>query len=282
MTTTICLISNEVSVSVRAMADGMHRAGTECYTARVYGLAQNEEAKDASFEILYLNDAITAADIKSVEKFCRGNRKKFFLYGTEEQIMMAKGVATEGSVDGFFVRPMNAADIVGQIFDIVLGDDTPVREGPLTMNIDELMNDLAEGRSTASSFMPSKKHILAVDDSGPMLRTIKGWFEPEYKVSLVNSAVNAFTFLAANKPDLILLDYNMPACSGPQFIQMIRSEEALKDIPVFFLTEKGDRKSVQEVVNLKPQGYLLKSMMPSEIITRVREFLDGGPGRRAL
>jgi len=123
-----------------------------------------------------------------------------------------------------------------------------------------------------NSLEVQKKHILVVDDSGTMLRTIKGWLEDKYRVSMVNSAVNAISFLSTNTPDLILLDYEMPVCSGPMMLQMIRSEIKTENIPVIFLTSKGDRESVQAVLSLKPQGYLLKTMAPDQIIASIDGF----------
>lgn len=118
----------------------------------------------------------------------------------------------------------------------------------------------------------AKRHILVVDDSGTFLRTIKGMLSGRYRVSMVNSAANAITFLATNKPDLILLDYEMPVCDGPQLLQMIRSESATSQIPVIFLTGKDDKESVQKVLALKPQGYLLKTLPPEKIIESVDKF----------
>jgi len=117
-----------------------------------------------------------------------------------------------------------------------------------------------------------KKHILVVDDSGDFLRTIKGWLSPRYRVSMVNSAANAISFLATNKPDLILLDYEMPVCPGPQLLEMIRAESATSSIPVIFLTGKDDKESVSKVLALKPQGYLLKTLDSTQIIESIDKY----------
>ena len=105
-----------------------------------------------------------------------------------------------------------------------------------------------------------------------MLRTIKGWLDGKYRVSMVNSATSAISFLAINKPDLILLDYEMPICSGPQMLGMLRAEIKTETIPVIFLTSKGDKESVAAVLSLKPQGYLLKSMPPNAIVEAIDNF----------
>ena len=117
-----------------------------------------------------------------------------------------------------------------------------------------------------------KKKILVVDDSGAMLRNVKSWLGSRYDVILANSGAMAIKYLGMSRPDLVLLDYEMPVCDGKQVLEMIRTETEFVDIPVFFLTSKGDRESVMNVMALKPEGYLLKTMEPVQIVAAVDEF----------
>lgn len=119
-----------------------------------------------------------------------------------------------------------------------------------------------------------KKQILVVDDSGAALRNIKSWLEDKYHVSLANSAAMAIKYLALNRPDLILLDYEMPICDGKQVLEMIRYEKDFAGIPVMFLTGKNDKDSVMQVTALKPDGYLLKSMEPAQIVQKIDYFFS--------
>lgn len=88
----------------------------------------------------------------------------------------------------------------------------------------------------------------------------------KYKVSEADSSIAAIQSITVNKPDLIMLDYEMPVCDGRQALEMIRSQKNTADIPVVFLTGKGDRESVRRVMSLKPEGYLLKTMPDEEIL----------------
>ncbi len=119
-----------------------------------------------------------------------------------------------------------------------------------------------------------KKRILVVDDDGTMLRTIKSWLSEKYQVFMVNSGMSAITFLAKNKVDLILLDYEMPVTTGPQVLEMLRSESETSSIPVMFLTVKSDKESVMNVLSLKPEKYLLKTMPSAELIANIDEFFE--------
>jgi CheY-like chemotaxis protein len=119
-----------------------------------------------------------------------------------------------------------------------------------------------------------QKKILAVDDSGSMLRSVKEWLEGRYNVYLANSAAMAIKYLSLNKPDLVLLDYEMPVVDGKQVLEMIRTETEFADIPVMFLTNKSSIDGYENVKYLHPEGYLLKSMDSSQIVNEINMFFD--------
>ena len=116
------------------------------------------------------------------------------------------------------------------------------------------------------------RKVMVVDDSAVMLTLAKSWLEDKYDVTLANSGTMAIKYLSLDRPDLILLDYEMPIVSGKTIFEMIRSEPDFAKIPVIFLTGQNDKKTIMEVLELKPDGYLLKSMEPGEIIKAVDEF----------
>ena len=105
-------------------------------------------------------------------------------------------------------------------------------------------------------------------------RNVKGWLEDKYQVILANSGAMAIKYLSTNRPDLVLLDYEMPIVDGKQVLGMIRSESEFSDIPVIFLTSKGDKESVMQVMDLKPDGYLLKTMPPEQIKQSIDTFFQ--------
>ena len=119
-----------------------------------------------------------------------------------------------------------------------------------------------------------KKKILVVDDSDFMLETMQQLLGTDYEVLTATSGLSAFRSITLDRPDLILLDYEMPVCKGSQILEMIRSEKDFADIPVIFLTSRVDRESVKKVVELKPQGYLSKSLTPDLVKKEVDQFFE--------
>ncbi len=119
-----------------------------------------------------------------------------------------------------------------------------------------------------------KKSILIVDDDPSYMGLIREWIKGTYKVSMANSGLQAIKWLGMNTADLILLDYEMPVTSGPQVLEMLRSDPETASIPVFFLTGKSDKNSVMQVMSLKPQNYLLKTIEKEELLHNLDQFFS--------
>lgn len=119
-----------------------------------------------------------------------------------------------------------------------------------------------------------KEQILVVDDSDFMRSNIIRLLGDDYDMIESSSSVSAIKSITVNRPDLILLDYEMPICDGRQTLEMIRSDKDIADIPVIFLTGRGDAESVKKVMSLRPEDYLLKTMPEDEIKKTINEFFE--------
>ncbi len=117
-----------------------------------------------------------------------------------------------------------------------------------------------------------KKSILIVDDDPQYLTMVREWLKSSYKVIMANSGLQAIKMLGKSKVDLILLDHEMPVTSGPQVLEMLRSDPETSSIPVMFLTGKGDKESVMAVVALRPEGYMLKTIEKNELLNNLKEY----------
>ncbi len=242
----VLFIGEATSFIINAVKEGLKAAGFETTFCKLDVSEISKISDRPTYVFIY-------ADEKAVEEtealiyirdLCMEEDKRIFLIGYTEEIERIKDMIPSEYLGECYERPINVKKI----------------------------SENLKMMATVSSSEDLKKHILVVDDSGTMLRTIKGWLEGKYRVSMANSATSAISFLAINQPDLILLDYEMPVCSGPMMLGMIRSEIKTESIPVIFLTSKGDKESVASVLSLRPQGYLLKSMAPSAIIESIDNF----------
>lgn len=121
-----------------------------------------------------------------------------------------------------------------------------------------------------------KKRILVVDDNGTALRTIRAMLEDTYEVALAISGAQAMTSIGKKRPDLILLDYEMPVCDGRMTLEMIRADEELTSIPVVFLTAVNNRENIEAVLKLKPAGYMLKPPVKETLLAEIEKILNAG------
>lgn len=122
----------------------------------------------------------------------------------------------------------------------------------------------------------ARQKILVVDDSMTIRRAMKGLLEDRYQVQLAESGVAAIRAISLNRPDLVLLDYEMPVCDGKQTLEMLRSEPSFADIPVFFLTGRSDPEVVRKLLSLKPAGYLLKDLKQGDMKKKIEDFFAKG------
>ncbi|MBR4668910.1 MAG: response regulator [Butyrivibrio sp.] len=117
-----------------------------------------------------------------------------------------------------------------------------------------------------------RKSILIVDDDPTYIQMVREWLKDTYRVGMANSGTQAVAWLASNKADLILLDYDMPVLDGPKVMEMLQSEAFSSSIPVMFLTGKNDISSVTNVISLKPADYLLKSISRDKLLLTLDNF----------
>jgi hemerythrin-like metal-binding protein len=137
----------------------------------------------------------------------------------------------------------------------------------------KVYNELSEIEKYLKKREDSRQKILVVDDSITIRQGIKQLLRINYDVSAASSATSAIRAITLNRPDLVLLDYEMPVCDGRHVFEMLRSEEEFADIPVMFLTSKDDEEVVTKILSLKPEGYLLKYLKATEIKKRIDDYL---------
>lgn len=123
--------------------------------------------------------------------------------------------------------------------------------------------------------MPS---ILLVEDSEDDYEaTVRAFKKANLRnaISWCRSGQEAIDFLKTEKPGMILLDLNMPGMDGRKTLQVIKENEALKQIPVIILTTSGDEKDIQACYRMGANTYVQKPVSFTgliEAITRLKEY----------
>ncbi|OGS48678.1 MAG: hypothetical protein A3J79_01245 [Elusimicrobia bacterium RIFOXYB2_FULL_62_6] len=117
--------------------------------------------------------------------------------------------------------------------------------------------------------------ILAIDDDPMMQQVLKATLQPEGYEFLVSPDGKAGLLkAAADKPDLIILDVNLPDMTGMDVCRALKAGQATKHIPVIMLTGEA-REVVNRVEGLDTgaEDYLFKPVSPRLLVSRIKSLL---------
>jgi CheY-like chemotaxis protein len=129
---------------------------------------------------------------------------------------------------------------------------------------------------------PQPAPILLVEDNPGDVRLTKEAFKQgriENDLSVVSTGAEALDFLSrrgeyadAPRPDLILLDLNLPGKDGEDVLEDLRDDPQLRSIPVIVLTSSRAEEDIVRSYELHANAYLTKPVDPDEFIETVRAF----------
>ena len=121
--------------------------------------------------------------------------------------------------------------------------------------------------------MSNAINILLVDDDLKNSMLLKRFLEVEgYCVTYANNGTIGWELYHTSKPDLILLDINMPEMNGFELAQKIR--EVNQKVLIFFLTDRTEKDDRLKGFSLKGNDYIPKPFYPEELIAKIKERFE--------
>lgn len=119
-----------------------------------------------------------------------------------------------------------------------------------------------------------RRHIVIVDDEPVNLELAENALEGEYKLTKLISGEQLFKFLARIKPDMILLDIQMPQMDGYDVLEAIIENPETADIPVIFLTSQEDLESEKLGFRLGAKDFIKKPFNNEVMHARIRSQIE--------
>ena len=95
-----------------------------------------------------------------------------------------------------------------------------------------------------------------------------------YEVVAASNGEDAVRTASRERPDLVLMDVRMPRMTGYDACRMMKANPDLRDVPVVFLSAKGQESEIQSGLEAGAEEYLLKPFSPAELTNRVRGILS--------
>ena len=127
-------------------------------------------------------------------------------------------------------------------------------------------------------------NVLLVEDNEGDIELTERAFERgnlTATLSVTHNGAEAIEYLSrqgrfsdAVKPDLILLDLNMPRMGGHQFLEIVKQDEKLKSIPVIVLTSSSAPKDIRGCYERHANCYILKPFDPLKFMDMIKQVED--------
>jgi len=120
-----------------------------------------------------------------------------------------------------------------------------------------------------------KPTILLVDDQPQISKILNDVLSKKgYTIALAFNGEIAYQKALEIKPSLIIMDIMMPVLSGFEAARKIKSHIELREIPIIFLTAKGQDSDREEAENIGAAGFVTKPFSPKFLLNLVEDILN--------
>lgn len=116
-------------------------------------------------------------------------------------------------------------------------------------------------------------NILVVDDEERVALSIERSLRREYQIRVANNGGEALKIARREKPDLVILDINMPGMDGLEVCRELRNDPMLKAVPILFLTARDRVDDRIDGLEAGADDYLTKPFDVRELLLRVQAIL---------
>lgn len=144
------------------------------------------------------------------------------------------------------------------------------------MNIEDKINtnDLEQNSEILKEF--PHLTVMIIDDNKLFRKFINKVIEINFgcKIIEVEHPKEAFEYLKTGKPDLMLLDMEMPYMDGHTFLKLLRRSDFTKDIPVIPITAINSKELILNLSKYKIEDFIIKSAEPEVMIQKIKKVLS--------
>jgi chemosensory pili system protein ChpA (sensor histidine kinase/response regulator) len=156
----------------------------------------------------------------------------------------------------------------------ILGDGSIV----LILDINALVRagaPVVELKSAAPTPTDDRPLALVVDDSITVRRVTERFLERNgLRAMTAKDGIDAISVLQEAKPDIILLDIEMPNMDGYEFATHVRNDDRVADVPIIMITSRVGDKHRARAIEIGVNDYLGKPYQDSQLLDAIRRLLD--------
>lgn len=150
-------------------------------------------------------------------------------------------------IDGYLVKPINKIDLQNKVLEVFDKKSEPVVK---------------------------RKTILLVDDDMVYLKQVNNMLMDKYNAVMINSPKLALEYLSRHVPDVIILDFQMPAYNGANVMGIIKNNAVGQEVPVIILSGMEKEKVIEECKDYNPMAFLSKPISKKELEATIEQALN--------
>jgi chemosensory pili system protein ChpA (sensor histidine kinase/response regulator) len=164
------------------------------------------------------------------------------------------------------VRGISGATILGDgRIVLILDINALVRQGAPVVELKKAAPSPADQRPLA----------LVVDDSITVRRVMERFLQRNgLRVATAKDGLDAISALAEHKPDIILLDIEMPRMDGYEFAKHVRNDERVSDVPIIMITSRSGDKHRARAIEIGVNDYLGKPYQDARLLEAIQRLLE--------
>ncbi|MCI0518485.1 MAG: response regulator, partial [Woeseiaceae bacterium] len=164
------------------------------------------------------------------------------------------------------IRGISGATILGDgRIVLILDVNALVRKGAPVVELKKAAPTPADQRPLA----------LVVDDSITVRRVMERFLQRNgMRVVTAKDGLDAISVLSDNKPDIILLDIEMPRMDGYEFAKHVRNDERVSDVPIIMITSRAGDKHRARAIEIGVNDYLGKPYQDARLLDAIQRLLE--------
>lgn len=124
--------------------------------------------------------------------------------------------------------------------------------------------------------MATKVLLLVVEDEAAIAQMYSDRFKMAgFDVTVAHEGQEAINKMAAEHPNIVLMDILMPGLSGTEAVEQAKANPATRNIPIVMLTNYPESVDLQNALKLGAAGYIIKSeSTPEQVVAKIQKLLQ--------
>lgn len=229
--------------------------------------------EDADYRVRYLNEILSGHNLNELVVNTNTSLPLIIIKNSTGQNIALQVDQIAGSRIEIVMKSLGQqlSNLSGISAATIMGDGSvmPVLDLIALMRNAPLVKDIS-----SSDEVKTKPTVLVVDDSVTVRKVTSRFLGRQgFNVALAKDGIDAIEILQETKPDIILLDIEMPRMDGFEVATQVRNNQRLQHIPIIMITSRTGEKHRQHALGLGVNDYMGKPFQETELLNKIQKLL---------